>query len=132
MAQEAKKAARRVGLEQAAQELLAGAEAAVAMRDPVLADRRLLLAKGKFREAYKGEEMVLQHLYTATHTATRTATHTLQHSLKILCCSVVNTQHTEHCNTHALQRTIFSTQRCGHGREPDTLQHREFQKSACA
>ena len=42
------------------------------MCDPVLADRRLVLAKGKFREAYKGEEMVPQHLYTVTHTATRT------------------------------------------------------------
>ena len=58
-AEEAKRAARRSAQEQEAQQLLAGAEAAVAMRDPVLAARRMQLAREKFEEAYRGEEMLL-------------------------------------------------------------------------
>ena len=58
-AKEAKKAARRSQAEQQAQQLLAGAEAALVMRDPVLADRRIVHAREKFHEAYKGEEMLM-------------------------------------------------------------------------
>jgi hypothetical protein len=58
-AKEAKKAASRSKAEQEAQELLASAEAALVMRDPVLADGRIAHARAKFREAYKGEAMLL-------------------------------------------------------------------------
>ena len=42
-----------------AQELLAGAEAGVAMGDAILAARKIELARRQFQMAYKGEEMLL-------------------------------------------------------------------------
>jgi len=58
-AEEAKRAAKRTAQEQEAQQLLAGAEAAVVMRDPVLAARRMQLAREKFEQAYCGQDMLL-------------------------------------------------------------------------